>query len=45
MTQDVFALTKKLTGSVDQKRALVEPDHLDLSVPRQYALIRLNRAS
>jgi putative transposase len=34
-----------LTGSVDQKRALIELDHPDLSLRRQCALLGLNRAS
>jgi len=38
-------LKKKLTGSVDAKRALVEPDHPAISVRRQCALLGLNRAS
>ncbi len=36
---------KKLTGSVDAKRALVEPDHPELSIRRQCALLGLSRAS
>jgi putative transposase len=34
-----------MTGSVEQKRALVEPDHPNLSIRRQCALLGLNRAS
>ncbi len=36
---------KKLTGSVEEKRALVDPAHPDLSIRRQCALLGLNRAS
>ena len=38
-------LKKKLTGSVEDKRALVDPSHPDLSIRRQCALLGLNRAS
>jgi putative transposase len=34
-----------LTGSVEQKRTLVEPDHPDLSIRRQCVLLGVNRAS
>ncbi len=36
---------KKLTGSVEDKRALIEPQHPELSIRRQCALLGLNRAS
>ncbi len=38
-------LKKKLTGSVEEKRALIEPDHPALSIRRQCAVLSLNRAS
>jgi putative transposase len=38
-------LKKKLTGSVEEKRALIEPDHPALSIRRQCALVGLNRAA
>jgi putative transposase len=34
-----------LTASVEAKRALIEPDHPDLSIRRQCALLGLNRAT
>lgn len=34
-----------MTGSVDAKRELIEPDHPALSIRRQCALLGLNRAS
>ncbi len=36
---------KKLTGSVEAKRALVEPGHPELSIRRQCVLLGLSRAS
>ena len=36
---------KKLNGSLDEKRALIEPDHPKLSIRHQCALLCLNRAS
>ena len=36
---------KKLTASVEAKRALVDPEHPDLSIRRQCELIGLSRAS
>ncbi len=36
---------KKLTGSVELKRTLIEPEHPALSTRRQCALLGLNRAS
>src|SRR5262245_44432277 len=36
---------KKLTASVEAKRALIEPDDSSLSIHRQCALLGLNRAS
>jgi putative transposase len=36
---------KKLTASVENKRALIEPDHPALSIRRQCALLGLNRAT
>lgn len=36
---------KKLTGSVELKRTLVEAHHPHLSIRRQCALLGLNRAS
>ncbi len=38
-------LKKKLTGSLDDKRALVESDHREHSIRRQCALLGLSRAS
>ncbi|MGH3429686.1 MAG: IS3 family transposase, partial [Mycobacteriales bacterium] len=38
-------LKKKLPVSADGLRALVEPDHAELSVRRQCAVLGLNRAS
>ncbi len=38
-------LKKKLIGSVEAKRALVEPDHPELSIRRQCALLGFSRAS
>ena len=34
-----------MVGNVDQKRAAIEPDHPELSVARQCALVGLARAS
>ncbi len=34
-----------MTGSVEEKRALIEPEHPDLSIRRQCSLLGLNRAS
>jgi putative transposase len=36
---------KKLSGSVENKRALIEPEHPTLSIRRQCGLLGLNRAS
>ena len=36
---------KKLTGSAEAKRALIEPNHPDPSIRRQCALLGLSRAS
>jgi putative transposase len=36
---------KKLPSSAAEKRALLEPDHADLSIRRQCALLDLNRSS
>ena len=37
--------SEKLTGSVKEKRALIDPSHPDLSIRRQCALLGLNRAA
>ena len=38
-------LKKKLIGSVEEKRALVEPQHPTISIRRQCTLLGLSRAS
>ncbi len=38
-------LEKKLPGSVETKRTLLEPDHPQISVRRQCELVGLNRST